>query len=245
MRPPAESAEPLRPQLATTQEAIVQSVDWLFEPFWRGDRLLARVRRASGTVQLTDETGSAADHAFAEVADVLRHAIDAEEVVLDGVWTAQPFVGSGSPAQAWASTIAEEGLTGEVPDPIENERRRAFVVVDVLELDGQVLHEIPFQERRRLLASLVDEAVQLRLSPAVKIPADHWIAAWRQSGFSHYVAKHVNSRYLPGEVNEDWIIMPTTPEAPPSIIGRFFGQRPRKLRRIEDIGPGEDGSAGG
>lgn len=226
---------PLRPQLPTTHEAIVHSVEWLFEPYWKGDRLLAHY--GEGRVSLTDTAGEPADNEFAEAADVLRNAIIAEQVVLDGVWTAQPFVGSGSPAQAWASTIAEEGLSRDLPDPIENERRRAFVVLDVIELDDQPLHDIPFQERRRLLASLVDEGVQVRLSPAVKLPVEHWIAAWRQSGFTHYVAKHVNSRYLPGEINLDWIMLPTSAEAPPSIIGRFFGQRPRKLRRIEDIGP--------
>lgn len=241
--PKATAAEPLRPQLATTHEAIVHSVDWLFEPYWRGERLLAHI--GGDHVRLTDEAGEPADDAFAEAADVLRHAVDAEQLVIDGVWTAQPFVGSGSPAQTWASTIAEQGLTDELPDPIQNERRRAFVVLDLLELDGQVLHDIPFQERRRVLASLVQEGVQLRLSPAVKLPVEHWIAAWRQSGFTHYVAKHMNSRYLPGEVNEDWIILTTTPEAPPSIVGRFFGQRPRKLRRIEDIGQSEDGPAAG
>lgn len=225
----------LRPQLATTQEAIVNSVEWLFEPYWRGDRMLARL--ADGRVRLSDLHGDAADEAFAEVAEVLLHGIDADEVVVDGVWTAQPFVGAGSPAQAWASTIAEEGLAEELPDPIENERRRAFVVLDLLELDGRSLREVPLQERRRLLASLVDEGVQLRLSPAVRLPVGHWIAAWRTSGFTHCVAKHVNSRYLPGEVNPDWIILPTAPEAPPSIAGRLFGQRPRRVRRIEDIGP--------
>ena len=230
-----EQAEPLRPQLPTTQEAIVHSVEWLFEPYWKGDRLLAHV--ADGRVRLTDTAGDPVDEEFAEAADVLVNAIIADRAVIDGVWTAQPFVGSGSPAQAWASTIAEEGLSDELPDPVQHERRRAFVVLDLLEIDGQILHDIPFQERLRLLASLVDEGVQVRLSPAVKMPVEHWVAAWRQSGFTHYVAKHVNSRYLPGEINPDWIILPTRAEAPPSIIGRFFGQRPRKLRRIEDIGP--------
>lgn len=229
----ANPEAPLRPQLATTYEAIINSVDWLFEPYWRGDRLLARF--TDGRIHLTDAAGGAADDAFAEAADVLRHAVDADAVI-DGVWTAQPFVGSGSPAQAWADTIAEEGLADELPDPIENERRRAFVVLDLIELDGQPLHDIPFQERRRVLASIVDEGVQLRLSPCVKLPVGHWVAAWRTSGFTHYVAKHMNSRYAPGEINQDWIILPTSPEAPPSMVGRLFGQRPRKLRRVNDIG---------
>ena len=62
-----------------------------------------------------------------------------------------PFIGVGSAAQHLAEAIAEEGLTDEVPDPIENEPRRAFVAIDLVELDGEPLHDIPFMERRRLL----------------------------------------------------------------------------------------------
>ena len=32
------------PQLTTPSDAVITSVEWLFEPAWRGDRLMARVR---------------------------------------------------------------------------------------------------------------------------------------------------------------------------------------------------------
>ena len=54
--------------------------------------------------------------------------------VVDGVWTALPFL-------------------AEQPD----EERRAFVAVDLLELGGEPLLDVPLQERRRLLESIVDE----------------------------------------------------------------------------------------
>jgi hypothetical protein len=44
----------------------------------------------------------------------------------------------------------------------------------------------------------------------------------------------VNSRYRPGEQVEDWLIVSSEPEKYPSIAGRLVGQRPKKLRRIED-----------
>jgi bifunctional non-homologous end joining protein LigD len=226
------SPEPVLPQHATPAEVIITSVDWLFEPYWSGERLIARLQ--DGHVTLTDEAGEPAGAECAEAADELLTAIDAEAAVIDGVWTAQPFVGDGSGVRQWAETMAEEGLVDEPPDPLSIETRRAFVALDLVELDGQSLADVPYQERRRLLASVVAENVRVRVSPAVKLPVRPWLHAWRGNGFTHYVAKHVNSRYRPGEQAEDWLIVSSEPEKYPSIAGRLMGQRPKKLRRIED-----------
>ena len=111
------------PQRATPSDAVVHSIEWLFEPAWRGERVMARLR--DGRVTLTDQRGEPASD---EVAN------EAAEVLVDGVWTNMPFVGEGSAARHLAEAIAEEGLTDEVPDPIENEPRRAFVAIDLVEL---------------------------------------------------------------------------------------------------------------
>lgn len=224
--------ETVLPQHATPAEVIITSVDWLFEPYWSGDRLIARLQ--DGRVTLTDEAGEPASAECAEAADELRTAIDADGAVIDGVWTAQPFVGDGSGVRQLAETMAEEGLVDEPPDPLSIETRRAFVALDLVELDGQSLADVPYQERRRLLTSVVEENVRVRVSPAVKLPIRPWLYAWRGNGFTHYVAKHVNSKYRPGEQVEDWLIVSSEPEKYPSIAGRLMGQRPKKLRRIED-----------
>jgi bifunctional non-homologous end joining protein LigD len=226
------SPPPVLPQHATPAEVVITSVDWLFEPYWIGDRLIARLD--GGRVTLSDGEGKPARAEFAEAADELLAAIDADAAVIDGIWTAQPFVGDGVGAQRWAETMTEEGLVDEPPDPISMEKRRAFVAVDLVELDGQSLADVPYQERRRLLASVVQENVRVRVSPAVKLPIHAWLHAWRGNGFTHYVAKHVNSRYRAGELVDDWLIVSAEPERGPTISGRLMGQRPKKLRRIED-----------
>ena len=223
--------DPVFPQRATAANAEVLSVDWLFEPLWPGERLMARI--LGGRVTLTDETGKPAREELAEAAEILRASVMADEAIVDGVWTAQPFVGDGSLARIWADTIAEEGLDQELPDPLASERRRAFVAVDLVELDGEPLHDVPFQERRRLLESVIDEGMQVRLSPVVKHPLGGWLIGWRTNGFTHYIAKHMNSRYLPGERNEDWLKLSLRAEAPRGLIGRLVGSRDR-IRRIRD-----------
>ena len=220
------------PQLTTRSDAVITSVEWLFEPAWRGDRLLARIH--DGVVTLTDETGEPAGDSFAEAEEVLGAAIDADEALIDGVWTSMPFLGVDSAARHLAEAIAEEGLEDELPDPIENEQRRAYVAFDLVELDGQSLHDVPYLERRRLLTSVVGEDVRVRVSPAVRNPIAHWLHAWRLNGFTHYVAKHVNSRYHPGEMADDWLEVSISERRGPSPMGRLVGARPKKVARIHD-----------
>lgn len=224
--------EPVLPQHPTRANAEVLSVEWLFEPLWPGTRVMARVDR--GRVTLTDERGEPVSAEISEATEVLAGAILADDAVVDGVWSAQPFVGDGSQARVWAETLAEQGLDDEIPDPLETERRRAFVAVDLVELDGEPLHDVPFQERRRHLEAVIDEGVQVRLSPVVKLPLAGWLIGWRANGFSHYLAKHMNSRYRPGERNDDWLKLSLRVEAPRGLVGRLVGGRGERIRRIRD-----------
>jgi bifunctional non-homologous end joining protein LigD len=229
---------PLIPQLTTLSDAVITSVEWLFEPAWRGERVLARVH--DGTVTVTDRAGDPAGPELAEIAEVLAPAVDADDALIDGVWTSMPFLGEGSAARHLADAIAEEGLTEEIPDPLESETRRAFVAIDLVELDGQPLSEVPYLERRRLLSSVVAEDVRVRITPAVRNPVASWLRAWRVNGFTHYVAKHMNSRYHLGEVAEDWLEVATAERRGPSPMGRLIGARPKKVARVHDERAGRE-----
>ena len=223
------------PQFAAEAKVGINSPHWFFEPYWIGDRLMARI--SGDRVTLTDAQGNAVDDFYRDLTEVLATSVDADQAVLDGIWTAQPFLGHGSAAERWAEAIAEEA--GEASDPPEAlpapeelETRRAFVVVDVLELDGQNLGELPFAERRRLLGGLISEGVRLRVTPSVRMPVGSWFHAWRENGFSRAVVKHANSRYQPGTVSPDWIIITIEADRAPGVQGLFWkGRKKREIRR--------------
>ena len=197
------------PQQPTAANAEILSVEWLFEPFWPGERLMARIE--GSRISLSDEHGQPVAGEMAAVASVLEGSIRADQALVDGVWTAQPFAGEEA-----------AGL-------------RAFVAVDLVDIDGQALHQVPLQERRRLLESVVEEGTQVRLSPLVKHPLRGWLSGWRANGFSHYLAKHQNSPYRPGERNDDWLKIPIRPDTPVGLLGGVIGTRER-TRRIRDRG---------
>ncbi|HSI98810.1 MAG TPA: hypothetical protein VLA59_00315 [Patescibacteria group bacterium] len=198
----------LLPQQPTSARAEIASVEWLFEPFWPGDRLIVSI--ADGSAAVTDDRGDPAGAELRDVGELVRSAVRAGRAVVDGVWTAQPF-------------LAED------PDA----DRRAFVAVDLLELEGEPLLDIPLQERRRLLESVVDERVQVRVSPAVKQPIGGWLLGWRANGFTHYVAKHQNSRYASGQRTEEWLKVDLHVPSSTGFVARLVGSR-EKVRRIRD-----------
>ena len=121
--------------------------------------------------------------------------------------------------------------TGAMPDPASLEMRRAFVAWDLVELDGQRLHDIPYQERRRLLESVIMESIRVRISPAVRPPIRGWLAAWQADGFTHFVAKQPNSRYWPGKTAPDWLQVSVVSDKMPSLLERVFGSRPARMRQ--------------
>ena len=82
----------------------------------------------------------------------------------------------------------------------------AYVVFDLLELEGEPLLEQPWSERRELLAGLLDDHVgEVRLSRAYDDGAALREAA-RAQGLG-VVAKRSDSPYRPGSVSDDWRLL--------------------------------------
>lgn len=190
--------EPFLPQQPTPARAEVHSVEWLFEPFWPGTRLL--VRHDAGRISMLHADGAVPD----ELSSVLGPGLSAAAAVVDGVWT----------------TL----VAGDVG---------AFVAVDLLELDGERLLDVPLQERRRLLDSVVVPGERVRLSPLVKHPADGWLRSWRSAGFTHYLAKHQNGRYSSGAQADDWLKLDLRGPRGGGILDHLVGSRTR-TRHIGD-----------
>lgn len=187
---------PLLPQRPTPARAEVASVEWLFEPFWPGERTIVRLTPGGGDA-----------------------------------WT-----GHGEPATDAGGLVDRTGAalqaTSALVDGVRTEPE-TVVLIDLLDLEGEPLLDVPFQERRRLLVSVVDESEAVRIGPVVKHPVGGWLATWRADGFTHYVAKHQNARYAPGEQTEEWLKIPIVLDSGVGFLGRLIGSRGR-VRRIGD-----------
>ena len=194
----------------------------LIEPLWEGLRVLVHWDRGAGP-RIVEAGGVTVTDRFTEVTDALREALGAETAVLDGYLTAQATrsgVGTSvttveppTPGEMMGQMVlgksGERAMGAGRPDPpVAHERPDvvAFVAVDVLELDGTDLLDVPLLERRRLLDSIIVESDLVRRGLFVRAPVEPWLVSWRSIGFRKIALKAQNGRYRPGTDADDWAI---------------------------------------
>ena len=159
-------------------------------------------RVTAAGVALNDLEGQPA--AIRDVEALLHRAVRASSAIVDGAWTSHGM----------------------------EEDHRAFAALDVLALDEESLLDVPFQERRRLLESIIEQGPHVRLGPLVKQPLSGWLIGWREAGFSHYFAWHQNAHYRPGERTDEWLRVPIEAASSPGLLRRVVGGRGQRTRRI-------------
>jgi ATP-dependent DNA ligase len=84
------------------------------------------------------------------------------------------------------------------------DERVAIVAVDLVWLDDESLCDVPLLERKRILESIVTESELIRVGMHVRPPVDSWLGSWRTFGFRRMAYKAANSRYVPGQKNQEW-----------------------------------------
>jgi hypothetical protein len=201
--------------------------DPIIEPLWIGKRALARVR--DGQVTLTDDAGAEVDGFEDLQREIAAAASLAASLVIDGYLTdplpettgvAVPVSGEAMrPGQLGRQMLLGGGTAGqeERRDQIDTSLARrasmppeegaAFVAIDLLELDGEDLLDVPLLERKRLLESAFDESERVRRTAIVRPPAAPWFGQWRALGFIEMAYKAANGRYTPGVPSRDWAIV--------------------------------------
>jgi len=194
----------------------------LVEPLWEGLRVLVHWDRQTGP-RIVEAGGVTVTDRFPEVAAELREAIGAETAVLDGYLTAQAtrsgegaaitVVEAPTPGEMMGQMVLGKGgeramSAGRTDPPVAHDRPdvEAFVGVDLLELDGTELLDVPLLERRRLLDSIVAESDLVRRGLFVRAPVEPWLISWRSIGFRKISLKAQNGRYRPGTDADDWAV---------------------------------------
>lgn len=224
-RPPETEvpSDPLdwRPQLPRPTRIAVAVEDPILEPHWSGLHVLAHfdAQRAGREglddpwLRLIDEQGEDATADEPAVIDELARSVMALDAVLDGYLTEQATrTGEGASVSLRANVSRMQPI---LPGRAEIDVRGgsepegsavAFVAVDLLRLDGQVLFDVPLLERKRLLEAVVAPGELVRVSVYTRPPIGQWLVSWKSAGFEGLVAKGANSRYRPASLTEEWAV---------------------------------------
>jgi bifunctional non-homologous end joining protein LigD len=167
---------------------------WAFEPKWDGYRALGHV--VGGGLALRSRNGVDMAGWFPELAG-LAGALGEHAAVLDGEVVA--FDPAGRPS----FEALQQRMAGRVG------RRRgaavAYLVFDLLWLDGRLLTGLPYVERRRLLEGLEVAGPAWQTVGSFPDSGAALLAATREQGLEGVVAKRLHSRYVPGRRTRNWL----------------------------------------
>ena len=206
-------------------------VDPLVEPDWAGIRVVAAVTVDSAVFVRNGDEIDVPD----ELPEALVKAFGAVEAVVEGHLTTAALRSSmgalpATPAVERPPLLVPRGLFKSAKnDPYIKAReqeirdsreavatleslaageRHAFVATDLLWLDGTALFDIPLLERKRLLDGLLTPSELVRITPFVQGSANTIMGTWGTLGFDDISYRAANSRYLPGQENPDWAMVP-------------------------------------
>ncbi|HEY3962221.1 MAG TPA: DNA ligase D [Gaiellaceae bacterium] len=138
--PPAQSRR-YRPMLATLAERIPPGDDWTFEVKFDGFRALAYVR--GGDCELLSRNDNSLNMRFPQVATSIVKAVKSPNAVLDGEIT----------------RVAEDGRSS-FSELQQGTGPLVFFAFDLVELDGESLVELPLEQRKEKLRTLLDGCVK-------------------------------------------------------------------------------------
>ena len=188
---------------------------WAYEVKWDGIRALAYVE--GGRVELRNRSGRDITARYPELGELGR-ALAGREILLDGEIAA--FDDDGRPSferlqhrMHLASDAAVRWSTAANPV--------AYVVFDLLHLDGRTLLGEPYAARRALLDGLALHG------PAWQAPRSHvgdgaaLLEATRRQGLEGVVAKRLDCPYEPGRRSPGWIKVKNTRRAT-LVVGGFL-----------------------
>ena len=244
MDPPADPGREPLPEKLSPMLSRIGSLPadgdgrWAYEVKWDGIRALAWIE--GGRVRLCSRNGNDITSRYPELRDLGR-ALGARPAILDGEIVA--FDAEGRPSferlQSRMHLASDAAVRRAVRDvPI------AYVLFDVLYLDGRQLCARPYHERRELLESLDLRGPHWQTPAYRTADAEALLRFSAERGLEGVVAKRIDSRYEPGRRSAAWVKVKNKRNQT-VVIG---GWVPGEGRRASTLGallvgvPGEDGA---
>ena len=184
--------------LATLANELPVGPGWAYEMKWDGVRALALVDRDG--VRLHSRNGNDVTVAYPELQH-LSHQLGSVGAMLDGEIVAADDTGRASFQRLQSRMHLRDRAA---IDQIARTVPVAYMIFDVIWLDGHLVTTAPYAQRRELLDALELRGTSWQVPPA----ADDGGEAFRISkelGFEGVVAKRLDSPYEPGRRSPAWL----------------------------------------
>ncbi|MGH3350348.1 MAG: DNA ligase [Nocardioides sp.] len=184
--------------LATPGSHAPPGPEWVHEVKWDGIRLLGDSPAGRTQTRLTTRNDNDATPAWPEIAtgparDVL---VDGEVIALNDAGLPDFRVLMDRMHTRDARKAARFAV----------ERPATYMVFDLLRLDGRLLIEEPWTERRKILQTVYEDGeLGSWQVPQTYDDGPMLHAVTREQGLEGIVSKRRGSRYRPGERSKDWV----------------------------------------
>jgi bifunctional non-homologous end joining protein LigD len=188
----------LAPMLAKSGP-LPEGDGWAFEIKWDGVRAIAYSE--PGRIRFESRNHNDISHSYPEL-KAFNRALSSHRAILDGEIVA--FDEDGKPSfgrlQSRMHVATEAAARRRVKDcPV------AYIVFDLLWLDGHSLMDLPYEERRARLRELELQGPHWQTPDHVVGNGAAVLEASRASGLEGVVAKRLDSPYLPGRRSPCWL----------------------------------------
>ena len=208
---------PIKPMLAQKAESVKDALrehNWETAFEFKLDGLRAQIHKDGDKIKIFSRRLKDVTDSFPELVERVRQSIEAEEVVLEGEIIG---VKNGKP-------LPFQILMRRVRRVEEANKYRKLIPVDiylfdVLYLNGEMLIDKPYEERRRILEGI---SGNIKLVPRIitRDPeeAQSFFEEAIKNGHEGLVAKKLDSRYEPGTRGKKWLKIKRTLEPLDCVI---------------------------
>lgn len=189
----------IAPMLAKPAKLPSDDACWAYEIKWDGVRAIAYSE--PGRLRFESRNHNDITHSYPEL-KAFNRALSSHRAILDGEIVA--FDDDGRPSfgrlQSRMHIASEAAARRRVKDcPV------AYLVFDLLWLDGHSLMDLPYEERRARLKELGLQGPHWQTPDHVVGDGAAVLEASRASGLEGVVAKRLDSPYLPGRRSPCWL----------------------------------------
>ena len=217
------------PMAATLAEGPFDDPDWLFELKLDGYRVEAVVDGPN--VRLWTRNKQDAARYFPDLANARPTWIEAQTAIVDGEVVAldadgrptfsllQDRAGMGrfGHRSAWPSRKGDDGFVAPI----------VYYAFDLLYLDGQLLTDMPLEQRKRLLRGVLREHASVRYGSHVETDGKAFYEVVAEQGLEGLIAKLRTSRYEPGKRARSWLKIKIRREQEVVVVGYEPGKGAR------------------
>ncbi len=236
--------ESLDPMLATAVTKPPPGNQWLYEIKWDGVRALCRIR--NGELAMFSRRGNRCEAQYPELAELPKH-VEASEVWLDGEICVMNEEGRSSFGLIQHRINAN---SRDIPRLTETHPAVLFLF-DVLYANGYDFRGCSLEDRRKVLASLINASGNIRISDTYDTDGEQMFEAARKMGLEGVLAKDRRSTYESGRSSK-WQKLKVLNEQEFVIAGFTKGERDYfgalvlgvyedgKLRHAGQVGTGFD-----